>query len=153
MYNLISTPFITVINQNQESFLATTTTSMSPLGMCSLIKNVKTITTPPDWSTTLSTNNKDLSPNGTISNENSDDHFNRHLENIIVTDLSKQLEEEQQHDDNDDNKTNENEDDDDDTVDPNDEPKVFQVEDVDLPSLITQNLKITNTNLFNAKVI
>ena len=67
-------------------------------------------------------------------------------------DFNKQLEEDDLQDDCD--ITNEKNEDDDDTVDPNDEPKVFQVEDVDLPSLVTQNLNKTQSpnttiNLFN----
>jgi hypothetical protein len=147
MYNLISTPFVSNnLSKNQE-FL-----TMSPLGIQANNKQQNIKTTPPDWSVKI-VNNKELSPTGTISNENSDDHFSRHLENIIITnDFNKQLEEDEQQDDCD--VTNEKNEDDDDTVDPNDEPKVFQVEDVDLPSLVTQNLNNTKSpnttiNLFN----
>jgi hypothetical protein len=109
------------------------------------------------WSNTAATSvdtkpartDSSSSPTSTINDENSDDHFNRHLENL-VTNLNEQFEDEEEYDDDDDvNNETENEtktigdDDKDDLTSKDDEPKVFQVEDVDLPPLITSSLSKT----------
>ena len=117
------------------------------------------------WSTAIADNcnkpactDSSSSPTSTINDENSDDHFSRHLENL-VTNLNKQFEdEEEEYDENDDDGNNEDandetenetktigEDDKDDLTNKDDEPKVFQVEDVDLPPLVTSSLSKTLT--------
>lgn len=146
MFNIISTqqlPFNNTTN-HQEYY------NSSPSQTKSYMTKYQTTQSKPTWS--KSRQDSDTSPSNQTSTtliENSDDHYNRHLENIVTAlnlDEEEQLDDDEINEPKSDKKTN---DEDDDLI-RDDEPKVFQVEDVDLPSLITASPQNTTNSLFNS---
>lgn len=144
MFNIISTqqiPFNNTTN-HQEYY------NSSPSQTKSYMTKYLTTQSKPTWS--KNRQDSDTSPsNQTTLIENSDDHYNRHLENIVTAlnlDEEEQLDDDEINEPKSDKKTN---DEDDDLI-RDDEPKVFQVEDVDLPSLITASPQNTTNSLFNS---
>ncbi len=94
------------------------------------------MTQPPKWSIQsnlqLKSQQQQQDQNSSPRSDNTDDHYSRHLE-TVPNDVQNDGED---HQDEDVKRADENNDEEEEVKD--DEPKVFQVEDVDLPSLITK---------------